>query len=286
MKKTIGLTISGVIAVIILFLVFSSMYIIDLTQQAVILRFGQIREIKTEPGLYFKTPFLENVVKLEKRIMLYDISAERIITSDKKTIIVDTVAIWKIEDPRIFIESLRTTQMALSRIDDIVYSNIRDALAKYTFLEIISDKRPLILDEVVTKSRVTLKNYGVYLEDVRIKRSDLPDQNTQAVYNRMKAERQSIAAQIRSEGEREAQIIRAEADKQVTILLSEARKDAEIMKGAADAKAIELYAEAYGMNDEFYELLRITQMYETSFKDSILTIPSDSPLLKFFQEVK
>lgn len=286
MKKTIILTFLGIVGIILLVLFFTSFYIVDQTEQAVVLRFGQIRHVQREAGLYFKTPFVDNVIKLEKRFMLYDISAERIITRDKKTVIVDTVAIWRVEDPRVFIESLRTVDLALSRIDDTVYSHVRDIIARYDFSQLISEERFEILDEVRRRSFDSLIEFGVYIEDVRIKRSDLPEQNTQAVYNRMRAERNSMASQIRSEGEREAQTIRAEADKQAVILISEARRESEIIRGTAEASSTFIYADAYERDPDFYELLRITDIYNQAMKGSVISIPSDSPLLKYLYEVE
>lgn len=286
MKKTIILTFLAIIGIILLIVLFTSVYILDEVEQAVVLRFGEIRRVVDEPGVYFKTPFVDNVQKLEKRLMLYDIESERILTQDKKTVIVDTIAIWKIEDPQLFIESLRTADLALGRIDDTVYSYVRDTIARYEFSKLISEERFEILDIVKENSYDSLREYGVHIETVRIKRSDLPDQNTQAVYNRMKSERNSMASQIRSEGEREAQTIRAEADKQAVMLISDARRKAEIIRGTAEASSTSIYAEAYEKDPDFFELLRLVEIYEGSMKDAVISIPPDSPLLKFLYEAE
>lgn len=281
MKKIISI----VVIIVAVFFLFSSFYIVNQTQQAVVLRFGQIQKVKSEPGLGFKTPFVDNVVKFEKRIMLYDIKPERVITLDKKTIVVDTYALWKIEDAKKFIESMNSVQRALTRIDDVVYSHVRDIIAKYNFTQILSVKRSEILKEITSRSRKSLQNFGIYVQDVRVKRTDLPPENTQSVYNRMKAERYSIAELIRAEGQREAQKTRAEADKQVKIILSDAQRKSEIIKGTADASVITILANAFGEDKDFFELMKITDMYKDSFKDSILVIPQDSPILKYFKEV-
>jgi len=286
MKKITFLVLSLIIVIIILVFVFSSFYILDQTQTAVVLRFGQIVKINDQPGLSFKTPFVDNVEKFEKRVMIYDISPERVITADKKTIVVDTYSLWKISDPKLFIETMRTVTMALSRIDDIVYSHARDIIAKYNFEEILSKKRFEILDSILEKTRADLKIFGIEVVDVRIKRNDLPEENRNSVYNRMNSERYSIATQIRAEGDGQAQQIRAEADKKVKIILSDAEKESKIIKGTADASAIKIYADAFSESPEFFEIRKLTEIYQNSFKDSILVIPEDSDILKYFKEVK
>lgn len=285
--KKIGTWITlGIIAILVIVFLSTSLVILDETKQGAIVRFGDIRKIITEPGIYFKTPFVDNVLKYEKRIMLYDIDTERVITQDKKTIVVDTYSIWRISNPQTFIESMRTVNNALTRIDDVVYSHVRDVIAKYSFDEILSKKRLELLDEIKVRSEESLKEYGINIVDVRVKRTDLPDDNRKAVYERMNAERYSIAAQIRAEGEKEGQKIRAEADKEKQIILSQANRDAKIIRGTADASALNIYADAYNEDSEFYELQRITNIYKESLNNSVISIPLDSPLMKYFNEVE
>jgi len=286
MKKIGTLITLGIIAILVIVFLSTSLVILDETKQGAIVRFGDIRKIITEPGLYFKTPFVDNVLKFEKRIMLYDIDTERVITQDKKTIVVDTYSIWRISNPQTFIESMRTTNNALTRIDDVVYSHVRDVIAKYSFDEILSRKRLELLEEIKVRSEKSLEEYGINIVDVRVKRTDLPDDNRKAVYERMNAERYSIAAQIRAEGEKEGQKIRAEADKQKQIILSQANRDAKITRGTADASALNIYADAYNEDSEFYELQRITNIYKESLNNSVISIPLDSPLMKYFDEVE
>jgi membrane protease subunit HflC len=285
--KKIGTWITlGIIAILVIVFLSTSLVILDETQQGAIVRFGDIKKIITEPGIYFKTPFVDNVLKFEKRIMLYDIDTERVITQDKKTIVVDTYSIWRISNPQTFIESMRTINNALTRIDDVVYSHVRDVIAKYTFEEILSKKRLELLEEIKVRSEESLKTYGINIVDVRVKRTDLPDDNRKAVYERMNAERYSIAAQIRAEGEKEGQKIRAEADKEKEIILSQANRDAKIIMGTADASALNIYADAYNKDSDFYELQRLTTIYKESLNNSVISIPLDSPLMKYFNEVE
>ncbi|KLO23230.1 membrane protein [Marinitoga sp. 1197] len=286
MKKTTKSIVLSLITIVIILFIYTSLFIVNQEQQAVVLRFGEIKKVVTEPGISFKTPFIDNVVKFEKRLMLYDIDPERIITADKKTVIVDTYTIWRINDPKTFIESMRSVQLALTRIDDVVYSNVRDLVAKYTLNEVLSKKREEMLTEITKRSSENLKQFGIEIVDVRVKRTDLPPDISKSVYNRMMAERYSIAAQIRAEGQRESEIIKAEADKKVKIILSEAQKNAEIIRGTADASVIAIYADAYNASPEFFELKRIADIYKDSFKDNILLLSPDSPILKYLYEGK
>ena len=283
----IAMIVIGVfIGIAVLILLFTSMFILDQTKQAVVLRFGKVVRVVKEPGLHFKQPFVDNVVKFEKRLLIYDIEPEKIITADKKTLIVDTYTLWKIKDPRKFMESFKSVRLALPRIDDIVYSHIRDVFAKGTFEEIVSEKREEFLDRVTELCRKDLEEFGVEVVDVRVKHADLPPENTQAVYNRMKEERYSIAAQIRAEGQKEAQKIRAEADKKVKIILAQAYSEAEKIKGTGDASAVAIYAQSFSKDPEFYEFWRTMELYRDSLKDAVIIAGEDAEVLKFMMKEK
>jgi len=283
----IAMIVIGVfIAVAVLILLFTSMFVLDQTQQAVVLRFGKIVRVVKEPGLHFKQPFVDNVVKFEKRMLIYDIEPEKIITADKKTLIIDTYTLWKIKDPRKFMESFKSVRLALPRIDDIVYSHIRDVFAKGTFEEIVSEKREEFLNKVTKLCKRDLDEFGVEVVDVRVKHADLPPENTQAVYNRMKEERYSIAAQIRAEGQKEAQKIRAEADKKVKVILAQAYSEAEKIKGTGDASAVSIYAQSFSKDPDFYEFWRTMELYRDSLKDAVIIAGEDAEVLKFMIKEK
>jgi len=283
----IAMIVIGVfIAVAVLILLFTSMFILDQTQQAVVLRFGKVVRVVKDPGLHFKQPFVDNVVKFEKRMLIYDIEPEKIITADKKTLIVDTYTLWKIKDPRKFMESFKSVRLALPRIDDIVYSHIRDVFAKGTFEEIVSEKREEFLNKVTKLCKRDLDEFGVEVVDVRVKDADLPPENTQAVYNRMKEERYSIAAQIRAEGQKEAQKIRAEADKKVKVILAQAYSEAEKIKGTGDASAVSIYAQSFSKDPDFYEFWRTMELYRDSLKDAVIIAGEDAEVLKFMIKEK
>ncbi|PLV57196.1 protease modulator HflC [Thermotoga sp. SG1] len=263
-------------------LLFSSFYVLDQTQQAVVLRFGKIVSVETEPGLHFKQPFVDNVARFDKRILLYDIEPEKIIATDKKTLVIDTYVLWRIKDPETFIKSLKSVKLALPRIDDVVYSHVRNIFAKVNFDEIISEKREDLLKEVTELSREDLKDFGIEVVDVRVKHADLPAENEKAVYDRMKAERYSIAAQIRAEGEKEARKIRAEADKTAKILLAEAQSKAEQIKGTGEASAVKIYAEVFSKDKDFYEFWRTMEVYR-SVEGGVLIVGDELDALKYLK---
>jgi membrane protease subunit HflC len=278
MKLTIIVTVAIVSILAIVFLVLS-LFIVDQTQYAIVLRFGQIRKVISEPGLYTRTPFVDNVVRLSKRYYIYDIPVEKIITLDKKTLLVDSYAIWRIYDPKKFLESVRTVSLALSRIDDAVYSGLRNTLAKLEFDDIVTGERQYLLD-ITEFARKNLVEFGIEIRDVRIKHTDLPKENQQAVFERMKSERQSIAALIRAEGQKEAQKIRSEADKQATIIRAQAMSEAERIKGSGEASATRIYAEAFSKDYEFYKLLRTLESYKNIIPNSVVIVGEDLSILE------
>jgi len=257
----------AVVVILILVLLPSFFFTIDETEQAVVLRFGEIRDSITEPGLYLKTPFVDTVRKFDKRLQIYDVDAERIYSRDKKTILMDTYALWKIVDPQKFIETMKSEQIALTRIDDVVYSNVRNAFGKLDFDDIISGQRTDVLDEITKLSARDMADFGLEIVSVRVKRADLPDENRNAVFNRMKSERIQEASLIRAEGDREARKLTAEADKQAQILIAEAQKEADIIIGTGDASALTVYAEAYNQDPEFYEFMKRLEVYEGTLID-------------------
>lgn len=276
--KTMVLIFVLILSVVAVLFIGLSFFVVDQTQYAVVLRFGEIRKVISEPGLYVKTPFVDNVIRFSKRFYIYDIPVEKIITLDKKTMLVDSYAIWRISDPKKFIESVRTVSLALSRIDDVVYSGLRNTLAKLDFDDIVTGERQYLSD-ITEFSKRNLVDFGVDIQDVRIKHTDLPAENQQAVFERMKSERQSIAALIRAEGQKEAQKIRSEADKKATILKAEALSEAERIKGTGEASATRIYAQAYGQDQEFYRFLRTLESYKFIIPDSVILIGEDLTIL-------
>ena len=282
MKKVIIFA-GAVVLLIIVYNLFT--FTVDETKKAAVLRFGEIVKLAEEPGLYFKIPFVQRVTYLEDRVLNYDIQPRDVLTSDQKRLIIDNYAIWRVGDPKQFIESTRGRLFnAQSRIDDIVYSDLRNILAKHTLDEIVSEKRLEYLQQVTELSRDKLGEFGIVLIDVRIKRADLPTEIEQAVFSRMRSERERIAAQLRAEGEEQARQIRSKADKDKEIILADARKAAEKVMGEGDAQALETYADAYNQDPEFYRFWRSLESYKTALKDGTrIVLSSDSDYLEFLE---
>ena len=272
--------------VVVLGLVYSLFtFTVDETQKAAVLRFGEIVRVVEEPGLHFKVPFVQSVKYLDDRVLNYDIQPRDIFTSDQKRIKIDNYAIWRIADPKLFIEKTggRLVEGQV-KIDEIVYSDLRDILAQHTFDEIISEKRAIYLEEVTALSREKLAELGILLIDVRIKRADLPDEIEDAVFARMRSERERIAAQLRAEGQEQARQITSTADKDVEIILADARRDAEKVMGEGDAQALETYANAYNQDPEFYRFWRTLESYKTALANgSSIVLSTHSDYLQFLE---
>lgn len=275
-----------VLLLIILYSLFT--FTVDETKKAAVLQFGEIVKLTEEPGLYFKLPFVQNVKLLEDRLLNYDIQPREIYTSDQKRLRIDNYALWKVGDPRRFIEATGgSVSSAQSRLDDIIYSDLRDILAEHTLDDIVSEKRLKYLQDVAKRSREKLEEFGMKLIDVRIKRADLPEEIEQAVFARMRSERERIAAQLRAEGEQRAKEIRSAADRDREIILAEARKQAEETMGQGDAQALEIYANAYNQNTEFYRFWRSLESYKLSFETgSTIVLSTDSDYLRFLERME
>ncbi len=276
-----------VLVIVIVIVLAGSVFTVDETEQAIVTRLGKYVRTVSEPGLGFKAPFVEKVHKFEDRVLEYDAAAAPIITSDKKHLVIDNYARWRIVEPLKLYQTVRDESGAQARLDDIVFSEIREELARHTLTEIVSVNREAIMEKVHKQCDDKAREYGVEVMDVRIKRADLPGEVAHSVYARMKAERQRIAKKYRSEGEEEAVKIRAQTDKEKTILLAESYRIAEKLKGEGDAEAIKIYAEAFEKDPEFYAFVRTLKAYEKSLKqDTTIVLPSDSELFQYLSSSK
>ena len=263
MKKII----SVLIAILIL-LGLSSVFIVDETEQIVILQLGKpVRNI-TKPGLNIKVPFpFQEKITFDNRLLEYDSPPEEILSKDKKTLIVDNYVRWRIIDPLQFLKTVQAIPTALSRMDDIVYSELRRELGTHDMVEIITDNRERIMEVITSASNQATKDYGIEVIDVRIRRVDLPNQNEESIYARMDAERKRQANKFRSEGEEEAQKIRASTEKDKTIILADSYKQAERIRGEGDAIAVDVYAKSYSADPKFYEFVRTLDTYKKIVDD-------------------
>jgi membrane protease subunit HflC len=253
-------------------------------QQAVVLQFGKPIRTTTEPGLYFKTPFIQNVVYFEKRLLEYDAAPKELITKDKQQLVVDNFSRWRIVDPLKFYQTVFTESQAQSRLDDIIYSNLREAIGRVKLNDVVSGDREAIMDEVTSTSNAKAAGYGVEIVDVRIKRADLPTKNEQNVFSRMRTERERQAKKFRAEGEEQARKIRSQAEKDREVILAEARRQAEVTRGEADAKATATYAAAHNRDPDFYAFFRSMDAYRKvlSQKTTVVLTPS-SEFLRYMK---
>jgi membrane protease subunit HflC len=276
-----SITVAIVLVLLVGVVLSGAFFTIDETEQAIITQLGKYVRTVSEPGLNFKIPFLQSVRKFEDRVLEYDAAAAPVITSDKKHLVIDNYARWKIVDPLKLYQTVRDESGAQARLDDIVFSELREEVARHTLTEIISVNRETIMEKVHKQCDEKAREYGIEVIDVRIKRADLPSEVARSVYARMKAERERIAKKYRSEGEEEAVKIRATTDKVKTILLADAYRKAEKFRGEGDAGAITIYAEAFEKDPEFYAFIRTLEAYEKSLgRDTTVILPSDS---EFFQ---
>jgi len=264
----------------------STVFTVDETRQVVILQFGEpVRIIKT-PGLYFKLPApLQVAQHFDDRLLEYDVAPEEILSKDKKSLIVDNYVRWRIVDPLLFLQTVQTEPIAKTRIDDIVYSELRRELGTHNMSEIITERRELIMEKVTRESATATKPYGIEVVDVRLKRVDLPQNNEQSIYRRMQAERIRQANKFRSEGEEESQKIKASTDKDKTIILAKAYKEAEEVKGEGEAKAVDIYARAFSKDPDFYEFYRTLETYKIILdKKTTLVLPINSKLFDILNQ--
>lgn len=253
-------------------------------EQGMVVQFGNPKRIIQEPGLYFKLPMAQNLVRFEKRVLTTDARESEYITLDKKRVLVDHVSRWRIADPLEFYRSVRDRIRAMARLDDIISARLRQEIATHNFLDLIRAKREDIMAIVTKDTRETSKTFGIEVLDVRIKRLDLPEEVQASVFARMRAERERIAKRYRAEGEEQAQQIRAGADREREVILATAYETSEKLKGEGDAEATNVYAQAFGKDAEFYAFTRRLQAYEKILgTDTTLVLNPDSELLNYLQ---
>ena len=253
-------------------------------QQAMVLQLGEPVRTVREPGLYFKLPFIQSVDYFDKRLLDYDAAPKELLTRDKQQLVVDNYTRWRIVDPLQFYRAVRNEAGAQSRLDDIVYSNLRENFGRQTLNEIVSANRAELMKEITRKSDESSRSYGIEVVDVRIKRADLPEKNEQNVFSRMRTERERLAKKFRAEGDEESRKIRSQSDKRVQILTAEAQKEADILRGKGDAEAVRIFADAYGKDEEFYEFTRTLEAYRRSLPGTTTIVLS--PESDFFRLLK
>ncbi len=282
--KKILLPIVGVLAVVS----FLSIFIVKEVNQAIVLQFGDPKRIITNPGLNFKLPFIQNVVFLDKRILNLDAPPEEVIASDQKRLIVDAFARFKIVDPLKFYISVGNERVARSRLSTIINSRIRSVLGTQRLQTLLSEDRNKQMALIQEGVNAEAEKFGIEIVDVRIKRADLPQANSDAIFRRMQTEREREAKEFRAKGAEMAVTITSTADKEVTVILADAQKKSEIMKGEGDGQRNKIFADAFGQDPEFFAFYRAMQAYEKALigGETSLVLSPDSEFFKFFGNVK
>ncbi|MDD5089449.1 MAG: protease modulator HflC [Candidatus Wallbacteria bacterium] len=281
-------TVMMILLILAFFFVQGAFFIVDERNQVVVTRLGEINAIINEPGLHFKLPYLDMVHFFDDRLLDYDAQPKEIITKDKKTMVIDNYAKWKIADVAKFYNAVGSEYQAQLRLDDLVYSILREHLGQYDLTQIVSPEREIIMAKVTKASDEKLySELGINILDVRIKRADLPKENEKHIFDRMKAEREKMAMQYRAEGQEEATKIRADTDKQVQIILSEGQQQGVVTKGEGDAEALKIYADAFNVDPEFYEFYRTLQAYEQIFTtDDIVILGDQAQMFRYLKGLK
>jgi modulator of FtsH protease HflC len=266
------------------FLAYSSLFTVSEIQKAIVLQFGDPKRVIQKAGLNVKIPFIQNVVLLDKRILNLDTPSEEIIAKDQKRLIVDAFARFMIKDPLKFYISVGNERVARSRLSTIINSRIRGVLGQEELATLVSKERARLMDKITQDVNTEASQFGIEILDVRIKRADLPQANSEAIYKRMQTERLREAKEFRAQGAEIAQTIRSTADKEVTIILAEANKNSEILKGEGDGKRNKIFANAFGKDAEFFSFYRAMQSYEKSLigGETSLILSPDSEFFRFF----
>lgn len=282
-RAYIKLGIFVVIVITLLILIFTNLFVVKEGEYKVIRQFGEVVRIDDTPGITYKIPFIQSVTTLPKYQMTYDVSEAEINTKDKKRMLIDNYAVWKIVDPKKMISNARTVINAETRMEEFIYSIVRAELGQLNYEEIINDEksaRGSLNDRITEKVNELLANdqYGIVVTDVRIKRTDLPEENEQSVYTRMISERQSTAQEYLSKGDADKNRIEAETDREVREMLAKANAEAELIRAQGEAEAAKIYNQAFSKDPEFYALFRTLESYKKTINDdTVIVLPSDSP---------
>jgi membrane protease subunit HflC len=267
-------------------LIEAALFTVDQTEQVLITQFGQPVRVIAQPGLHTKTPFVQTVLSFDKRLLNLELPGEQVILNDQRRLIVDSFTLFRIVDPLLYYQSVGPLEDGIrGRLNSIVSASLRRVLANNKLLDVLSAKREQIMATIRDQVNAEMKGFGIAIEDVRIRRADLPEENTKAILARMQSERQRVAAQARAEGAEASQRIRATAERDRTVLLAEARATADQLRGEGEAEATRIYAKAYNQDVGFYAAWRTLQAYRDSFETgaSRLVLTPDNDFLRYLQ---
>ena len=273
-----------VLAVAALIIAYSALFEVYQTEQALVVRLGQVVRVVDEPGLHVKVPFIDNVIAIDKRILDLEAPAQEVIASDQKRLVVDAFARYRIKDPLRFFQTLGSKPAADSQLNILLNSALRRVLGEATFIQVVRDERAALMSRIRDLIDHEAANYGIEVVDARIRRADLPEQNSQAVYQRMQTARQREAAEYRAQGQQQAQEIRSKADREVTVLIADATSKSEQIRGEGDATRNKIFADAYNKDPDFFAFYRSMQAYDNGLKanDTRLLLTPDSNFFRYF----
>lgn len=280
--------ISGIVALILLVAAvvvgYSSVFTVDQTQQAIVVRLGEPVRVVTDPGLNFKAPFIDTVISIDKRILDLENPSQEVIASDQKRLVVDAFARYRIKNALRFYQSLGSIQAANVQMTTLLNASVRRVLGEVTFSHVVRDERAALMLRIRDQLDKEAEGYGISVVDVRIRRADLPESNSQAVYQRMQTERQREAAEFRAQGAQKAQEIRSKADREATVIIAEANSKAEQTRGEGDGERNRIFAETYGKDPDFFAFYRSMGAYEASLRtnDTRYLLRPDSDFFRYF----
>jgi membrane protease subunit HflC len=285
MTRTQRPVVIAIAAVFVLIAILSSLYTVHQTQQALVLQFGEPAAVVTEPGLHAKLPWpFQNVLYVDKRVLMLDLPTEEVIAQDRKRLVVDAYARWRITDPLRFYQTLSDEAVAQVRLQPILGSNVRRILGAQDFASVLSGERGKLMLDIREGVNAETQNFGIEIVDVRIRRADLPPQNSDAIYRRMQQERVREANEYRAQGEQVSQEIRSKADRDATVILAEAQRQAEITRGEGDAEKNRIFADAFSRDADFFAFYRSMNAYQASLKGDNTTVilSPDSEFFRYF----
>lgn len=282
-------SIIGIAVLVVLFvLVDASLFTVDQTEQVLVTQFGQPVRVIVQPGLHTKSPFIQTVIPFDKRLLSLELPGEQVILGDQRRLVVDSFTLFRITDPLLYYQSVGPVEDGIrGRLNSIVSASLRRVLANNKLLDVLSAKRDQIMTTIRDQVNTEMKGFGVAIDDVRIRRADLPDENTKAVLSRMQSERQRVASQARAEGAEAAARIRADAERDRTVLLADARATSDRLRGEGEAEAARTYAKAYQQDVGFYGVWRTLQAYREAFEtgNSRLVLTPDNEFLRYLQSL-
>jgi len=278
------LAVLGIIVLIAGVIAFSALFTVHQTQQALVLQFGEPKSVVKEPGLHFKLPFVQNVIFLDKRMLSHEGTGEEVIASDRKRLVVTSFLRYRIDDPLRFYQTVGNENVARQRLNALLTSSLRQVIGTVPLQSVLTGERTELMSQIAFRVNTEAKDLGITIADVRIKRADLPEANNQAIYNRMKTEREREAREFRAQGAEIGQRIRSRADREKTVLVAEAQKQAQILRGEGDGKAVRIFAEAFGTDIEFFTFYRSMQAYRVALggEDTTMVLSPDSDFFRYF----